>query len=283
MYEHEVVRSYYDQLGADEWERLDVSAHARLVFHLHLHLLQRAIGPGRKVLDAGSGAGRFAVPIAQAGSQVTLLDLSAVQIDLAQRKLEELGLLDQADGFVIGDIDDLSRFETHSFDTVVCYGGALNYLFDRAAPAMSELVRVTKPGGTVLVSVMSRWGTFRFTMANEKLSPEGFFGQPDYWMIPQVMETGDLLAHPDLRHPPRHFFGSAELQGLLQDAGLVNIVLGTAPSLSSGLFDRLEQMEANADAWRVICMLEERAYTLRGLLDAGEFLLAKGLVPKPRD
>ena len=283
MFEAEAVSSYYDELGAGEWERLDASAHARLVLHLHLHFLQRAIGRGRKVLDAGSGAGRFAVPIARAGCQVTLLDLSAVQIGLAESKLEELRLLDRADGFIIGDICDLSRFDTHSFDTVVCYGGALNYLFDRATLAMAELVRVSRPGGSVLVSVMSRWGTFRFTMANERLSPEAFFGRPDYWMIPQVMETGDLLAHPDLRHPPRHFYDSAELHGLLQDAGLVDIQLGSAPSLSSGLFDRLEQMEGDPDAWRVICMLEERAYTLPGLHDAGEFLLARGIVPGARN
>jgi hypothetical protein len=67
---------------------------------------------------------------------------------------------------------------------------------------------------------------------------------------------------------------------LLQKAGLVGIELGSAPSLSSGLFQRLERMEQNPKVWRVICMLEEEAYTLDGLHDAGEFLLVRGRVPE---
>ncbi len=280
VYEPDDVRNYYSRLGVGEWERLAASAHARMVLHLHLHFLRPAVGTGRKVLDAGSGAGRFAAHIAQSGCRVTLLDLSEEQIRLAKANLHELGLLDQVDGFVVGDICDLSRFGSHSFDTVVCYGGAMNYLFDRTELGLEELVRVARPGGTVLASVMSRWGIFRFTMANEKLSHEDFFGRPDYWMIPQVLETGDLLAHPEVRHPARHFFESGELRALFRKAGLVDVELGCAPSLSSGLFHRLGQMEENPEVWRVICVLEEKAYTLDGLLDAGEFLLVRGRVPE---
>ena len=68
---------------------------------------------------------------------------------------------------------------------------------------------------------MSRWGVIRFAISNNP-NPEDFFGRPDYWMIPQVVNTGDLFKHPEVNHPPRHFFESSELKAMLQSAGLEN-------------------------------------------------------------
>jgi SAM-dependent methyltransferase len=279
MYDPNKVREHYNEFGVREWERLDSSAHARLIFHLHTHFLQEHIGPERTVLDAGCGAGRFSVHMAQMGSSVTSMDISDEQISLARAKLTELGLLERANAFYVGDIADLSRFDDHTFDTTVCFGGALNYLFKQTNDAMGELVRVTKPGGVVLVSVMSRWGVIRFAIGNERLDPADFFGRPDYWMIPQVTETGDLTEHPQVSHPPRHFFDSTELRQLLKGAGLEGVKLGSAPSLSGMLYSRLDLIEKHPRAWQVVLELEERAYRLPGLLDSGEFLFAKGKVP----
>jgi hypothetical protein len=41
MYNAKTVRDYYDSEGTKEWDRLDASAHARLVYHLHNHFLSR--------------------------------------------------------------------------------------------------------------------------------------------------------------------------------------------------------------------------------------------------
>ncbi len=279
MYDPNQVKAHYDAFGAQEWERLDTSAHARLIHHLHKHFLEGHIGPGKHVLDAGCGAGRFAVDIARSGSTVTLLDISEIQLALAREKLSDLGLLERTTGFLVGDISDLSALDADNFDTTICYGGALNYLFELAEQGVRELVRVTKPGGTVLVSVMSRWGVFRFTVARERLDPGDFFGRPDYWHIPQVAETGDLAAHPEVRHPPRHLFDAVELRATLENAGLENVELASTPSISAALYDRLDQIERHPTAWNVILALEERAYRLPGLNDSGEHMLAKGRVP----
>ena len=68
-------------------------------------------------------------------------------------------MLDRVDGFVRADISDLSMFPDDYFDVVVCYGGALSYVCDQRYKAASELVRVVRPGGVLLISVMSRFGT----------------------------------------------------------------------------------------------------------------------------
>jgi hypothetical protein len=59
---------------------------------------------------------------------------------------------------------------------------------------------------------------------------------------------------------------------------LENVTLGTAPSFSSGLDAQLEELEQRPAAWKTILELEEQAYCLPGLHDAGEFMLAKGVV-----
>ncbi len=89
MYTPEAVARFYDQYGAREWERLDASANARLIYHLHLKFLADHIGPTRRVADIGCGAGRFSVAIAQSGSRTTLVDLSPGQLAIARDKMAD--------------------------------------------------------------------------------------------------------------------------------------------------------------------------------------------------
>lgn len=282
VYSPESVISYYDNLRHGEWDRLDASAHARLVLHLHMHFLQDYIGPGRSVLDAGCGAGRFSVHFAESGSEVTLLDISEQQLSIAKSKLRESGFVLDAPRFVVVDVCDLSLFPSNTFDTTVCYGGVLNYVFDEVDQAISELMRVTKPEGTILASVMSRWGVFRFTVANEKRDPRRFFGRPEYWLISEVADSGDLPSHPEVKHPPRHFFTSPELRSYFESVGLEEVELGSAPCISAALYSSLAQVEEDETAWRVILDLEEKAYCTQGLVDSGEFLLVRGRVRREK-
>jgi SAM-dependent methyltransferase len=277
MFERERVQQFYDQYGIQEWERLGSSAHRRLIYHLHWEFLREHVGPGVAVLDAGCGAGRFSVAMAEAGSVVTCLDLSGEQLRIARQKLVEAGVAGRVAGFAVGDVRCLP-FADASFETTVCFGAVLNYLFEESASAARELVRVTRPGGTVLVSVAGRWGVLRFVAGNEGVDPADFLGRPEYWHLFQVAETGDLPLHPQVPQPPRHFFEADELAHLLSGAGLREVQLACAPALTEALYARLEAIEKIPDAWRTILALEERAFRHPGLRDTGEFLLAKGTV-----
>ncbi len=240
MYNPKSVSEYYNELSHGEWERLDQSAHARLVYQLHLDFLEPHLKDGAAVLDAGSGAGKFSVHIAGSGCQTTVLDISPEQLAIATQKVEEAGLSHAVTGFIEANIADLSRIPDNHFDTTVCYGGALNYLFENTAQAVQELMRVTKPGGTLLASVMSRLGVLRFVMANKHVDPKEFFGRPTFWSIYDVLETGDLPPHEDLAHPARHFFTAAELKEVFDAAGLDQIEMGCTPAVFSALRDKLD-------------------------------------------
>lgn len=104
MYDPERIRNFYNIYGMREWDRLNSSAYQKINYHLHMHFLQEHIGKDRKVLDAGCGAGRFSIAIAQSGSEVTLLDISDEQINIAKNKISESGLSDRVSNFIVGDL-----------------------------------------------------------------------------------------------------------------------------------------------------------------------------------
>jgi SAM-dependent methyltransferase len=155
------VRDYYDQLGEREWGRFELSPVNRVNLQLHCWHLHQYIHPDDQVLEVGAEPGRFTIELARVGAQVTVADLSPVQLALNQQKVQDAGCEASVVARLLLDVTDLSALPSDRFDAVVCYGGALSYVFDGAEQAVGELLRVTRPGGYVLLSVMSLLGTLR--------------------------------------------------------------------------------------------------------------------------
>ena len=84
-------------------------------------------------------------------------DISPAQLALHAEKTASVE--DSIESRELLDITDLGRFPDGSFDAALCFGGPLSYVLGEADRALSELLRVTKQGGTVLLSVMSLLGT----------------------------------------------------------------------------------------------------------------------------
>jgi ubiquinone/menaquinone biosynthesis C-methylase UbiE len=147
-YDREHVAGVFDEYGEQEWERHETSPFGRVSFHVHRHYLKEFVRAGDRVLEVGAGAGRFTVELARIGAMITVTDISPGQLELNLRHLDEAGLEDHVEARELADVLDLRRFSDESFDEVVCYGGPLSFVLDRADEAMDELLRVTKPGGT---------------------------------------------------------------------------------------------------------------------------------------
>ncbi len=127
-------------------------------------------------------------------------------------------------------------FSDESFDLTVCYGAPLSYITENREKALSELVRVTRRGGTAAFSVNNTWGILRNALGKMK---EDLFANGDFWRIDEVIETGDCPSFESVKFggetsPEKHFFKPAELSDLLENAGLSDIALGAAPCLCSG-------------------------------------------------
>jgi ubiquinone/menaquinone biosynthesis C-methylase UbiE len=104
--------------------------------------------PGQKVLDVATGTGAVAVALAQAlrpGGRVIGIDLSEAMLARAEHNIRKMAL-DNVDLFQM-DAERL-EFKRDYFDASVCSFGL--FFVPQMDKALRELVRVTKPGGTVL-------------------------------------------------------------------------------------------------------------------------------------
>jgi SAM-dependent methyltransferase len=121
-------------------------------------ILVRASGVrrGERVLDVAAGTGNAAIPAALAGADVVASDLTPELFEAGRREAEERGALlewREADAEAL-------PFADHEFDTVLSCLGVMFAPHHQAGA--DELVRVTRPGGTI--------GLLNWT-------PEGFIGQ----------------------------------------------------------------------------------------------------------
>jgi SAM-dependent methyltransferase len=108
------------------------------------------IEQGMKVLDLGCGDGTTALPQAQLGAEVLGVDIAHNLVEAGNRRAQELGLANCR--FQEGDACDLNGLADHSFDLVVSIFGAM--FAPRPADVAKEMVRVTRPGGRI---VMGNW------------------------------------------------------------------------------------------------------------------------------
>ncbi|MEA2155203.1 MAG: hypothetical protein QOE11_1343, partial [Solirubrobacteraceae bacterium] len=106
------------------------------------------IEPGMAVLDVATGSGNAAIPAAQAGGEVTGLDLTPELFDAARKHADEAGVTVE---WVEGDAEALP-FEDGSFDRVLSTFGV--QFAARHDVAAAELVRSCRPGGMI---VLANW------------------------------------------------------------------------------------------------------------------------------
>ena len=102
-----------------------------------------------KILEVGAGTGRYSVALAREGYDVTALELVEHNIRVLERKLDGTERLRVLQGNAL----DLSRFADDSFDVTLVLGPMYHlYSMEEKHRALSEAVRVTKPGGWILVA-----------------------------------------------------------------------------------------------------------------------------------
>jgi demethylmenaquinone methyltransferase/2-methoxy-6-polyprenyl-1,4-benzoquinol methylase len=99
-------------------------------------------GPGTRALDVACGTGDIAFELARRGARVTGLDITHGMLTLARAKAHG-----SRAGFVTGDMMALP-FGDARFDLVTTGYGIRNV--PGIAPAVAEIARVLRPGGTFL-------------------------------------------------------------------------------------------------------------------------------------
>lgn len=172
----------------------------RELYRATLDALSRMELAGRAVLDYGCGTGDFGLWMASAErASVTFLDLSENAVDVCLRRAAASGIAERCDG-VARDAADLSCFADASFDLV--YGCASLHHTIKYSGAWSELLRVLKPGGALVLTetfgnnpvlnALRRWNWRREGLAEEQ-------GEDVIFNEEHVAVLRKSFAHVDLR------------------------------------------------------------------------------------
>ena len=265
------VRAYFDAFADGEWHRLGVDLPGQVSFEVHRRFLARFVTAGMRVLEVGAGPGRFSIELAALGARVVVTDLSAVQLDLNAGYVADAGHDGSVESRAVLDVCDVSRYADAEFDAVVAYGGPLSYAFDRAGAALSGLLRVTRPGGPVIASVMSTLGGFRHLLPGVVELAERYGDDA----TDRILATGDLRE----TQPPGsglhtcRMFRSREVQALVAEAG--GHLLGCSASNWASLGDpaALARLAGDPVRWARFVDNEVALCAEPGVWDGGTHLL----------
>lgn len=160
------------------FEAITTPEAARLVQHA-------GIAPGMKVLDVACGTGVVAVTAARMGAIVSAIDLTP---QLLERARENARLAQVQVDWHEGDVESLP-FEDGWFDAVLSQFGHI--FAPRPEVAVSEMLRVLRPGGTL---AFSTWppeflvGQTGALAARYAPPPPNGVAPPMLWGDPKVIE-----------------------------------------------------------------------------------------------
>jgi S-adenosylmethionine-dependent methyltransferase len=180
--------------------------------------LSPVIESGRplRVLDVGGGSGMFAVPLAQLGHDVTVVDPSADALATLHRRADAVGVGARVRGLQ-GDGDRMhavldsapaggSGIPGDQFDLVLCH--SVLEVVDDPVSTLREIAGVLRPGGQLSIATANRAGA---------VLARAVSGHPK--------EARALLADqdpaPGRARPARRRFSPPELLDLVTGAGLL--------------------------------------------------------------
>ncbi len=133
------------------WEKGDFTQIAQTMRESGESLVaQLGVTPGLRVLDLGCGDGTTAIPAARLGAKVLGVDIARNLVTAGNLRADEEKLDNIS--FQEGDASNLNGLSNDSFDLIVSIFGAM--FAPRPMDVAKEMVRVTKPGGRI---VMGNW------------------------------------------------------------------------------------------------------------------------------
>lgn len=152
-------KNYFSKT-ADDYDLWYETKVGRFIDRVETKLAFRMLPPqeGWRVLDAGCGTGNFTFKLARRGCRVTGIDISPDMLRQAQQKLCGYPQQQHPVEFEQMDMNHL-KFPDGTFDAV--YSMSAFEFVDEPEEAFSQLWRVVKPGGKILIGTIagdSSWG-----------------------------------------------------------------------------------------------------------------------------
>lgn len=195
---------HFGAMAAEWWDPKGSSAMLHRLNPVRLSFIREAVDKhfggdshdlrplsGRRVLDAGCGAGLLCEPLARLGAQVTGIDAAEENIAAAKAHAEAMGLaIDYRQG-------ELGKMGLGGFD-LVCSLEVIEHVADKSR-FLTQLAGALAPGGLMVLSCPNRTASSRLLL----------------------VEAAERLGHvPRGTHHWHDFVTPDELRALLAGAGL---------------------------------------------------------------
>ncbi|NLL00524.1 MAG: methyltransferase domain-containing protein [Clostridiales bacterium] len=167
----EVIKAYYDSNPLLEWERTNEN---QIEYIITTKMLSRYISPEESVLDIGGGPGRYSTWLASRGCDVTQIDLSEGNIDLAKTKAKEHNLSIKT---ICGNALDEGLYPDKKYDHILVMG-PMYHLFkyeDRKRVIDNALLHLKK-GGKIYIAFINLFAGLLYYLDDDKY---GFKQQHD--------------------------------------------------------------------------------------------------------
>lgn len=150
------------------------------------------------ILEVGAGTGRYSVALAKQGLRVTAVELVEHNLDVLRSKLDGTEPITAMQGNAL----DLSFLPDDAFDLTLVLGPMYHlYTREDKLRALSEAVRVTKPGGRILAAYcMNEPTVIQFVFAKQNLAyaAERNLLTPDWHCKSDPREVFDLVRTEDI-------------------------------------------------------------------------------------
>lgn len=172
------LEEYYNKFN--EEKRLN-SRHGRVEFITSMKYIHDCLGSLMnekqldlrsqiKILDVGAGTGRYSVPLAEEGYDVTALELVKHNLGRLKQKSDKVKAYQ-------GNATKLKKFGNDEFDLTLVFGPMYHLKSaEEKLAALNEAKRVTKPGGYILVAyIMNEYSVITYAI-KEKHIKEGIEG-----------------------------------------------------------------------------------------------------------
>lgn len=218
------VKHYYSYF--DEKNRLRNDNSGKLEFLMTMQILEKYLPQLEtdkivSVLDLGGGAGVYSFPLAKAGYQVTLADLSEELIAQAKKQKEENDVKNLISCDLVNALD-LSCYKDEQFDVVLLFGPLYHLIEnDERQKCVAEIKRVLKPHGKVFASFIPYLSGSIALVSRFCWSPE----QVDINTLNEAFKSGKFNNLSDHGFQEGYYPKSEEIEDLFSENGFEKIIL----------------------------------------------------------
>ena len=147
MQNTDYLTNYYNEY--DEDGRLCNNRVGRVEYLTTRRYLDPLLTESCKIAEIGAGTGRYSVTLAKEGYDVTAVELIQHNLDILISKLDGSENIKTCQGNAL----DLHMLENNTYDITLLLGPMYHlYTEEEKITALQEAVRITKPGGHILVA-----------------------------------------------------------------------------------------------------------------------------------